>query len=76
MTRKIRLGYVSLSLDDAATIHEALRLVREGAPKYWKRRGLPLAMYRLEKEFERNRFSATPKQAKKDENENEKEVEE
>lgn len=53
--RPMRYGQVRVEPDDAEEIRKALEIVRQGAPKYWKNHGLPLAFCRLEKELVRVR---------------------
>ena len=57
--RPMKYGQVRVEPDDAEVIRKALEIVRQGAPKYWKNHGLPLAFYRLEKELVRVRGSNT-----------------
>ncbi len=51
----MRYGRVQVQPDDAELIKAGLEILRKGAPKYWHRHNLTLAMYRLEKELVRVR---------------------
>ncbi len=55
--RPMRYGHVQLEPESAEIIRLGMKVLRDGAPKFWHRHNFALAMHQLERELVRVRGS-------------------